>query len=276
MIKINVLLENNSIDAQYEIKHGLSILIDYNGSNILLDVGPDDKFADNAVKKNIDLGKVDYLFLSHNHNDHTGGINKFIEINNTAQIYLMDDIENEYYLKLFLFKKYIGLELFENNSSRIIQVVDDLIINDKIFFIKNIVSTHKKPIINKTLYKRENNKIVKDTFDHEGILVLEDDNELAIFNSCSHNGILNVIETVKAKIPNKKIRSYIGGLHLFSPRIMRGKKYIQYLDDLTNKLKGLELTIYTGHCTGKFALDYMKEKLGNMVQEINTGMELGV
>jgi len=276
MIKINVLLENHSIDTQYETKHGLSILMEHNGNTVLLDVGPDTKFADNAVKMKVDLKKVNYLFLSHNHNDHTGGINKFIEINDSAPIYLMDNIDNNYYLKLLVFYKSIGLKLFEKNRSRVIRVTDDMIIDNKIFFLHNIFSEYRKPIINKKLYKKENNKIVNDTFDHEGILVLEDDNELVVFNSCSHNGILNAIETVKTKIPNKAIRSYVGGLHLFSPRIMRGKEYNKYLDDLISKLKGFDITIYTGHCTGKFALDCMKDKLGEMVREINTGMELQV
>ena len=275
-MKINILLENNTIDTQYKTKHGLSILIDYNGKTILLDTGPDTKFAENAAKMNMDLKKVNYLFLSHNHNDHTGGINRFIEINDTAPIYLMDDIDNNYYLKLLFFYKSIGLKLHEQNRSRIIQVSDDLIIDDTIFFLRNSVATYKKPIINKRLFKNNGGRIINDTFDHEGILALEDNDELVIFNSCSHNGILNAIETVQAKIPNKRIRSYVGGLHLFSPRILRGREYTGYLDSLINELKGLDITVYTGHCTGKFALDYMKEKLGNMIQEINTGMVLNV
>jgi len=276
MIKISILLENHSVDTRYEIKHGLSVLIDHNGNTVLLDVGPDTKFADNAVKMNKDLKKVKHLFLSHNHNDHTGGINRFIEINDTAPIYLMDNMDNNYYLKLLFFYKSIGLKLYERNRSRIIQVTKDIIMDNKIFFLQNTFSEYRKPLINKKLYKKENKKIVNDTFDHEGILVLEDNNELVIFNSCSHNGLLNAIETVKAKIPNKKIRSYVGGLHLFSPRIMRGKEYHKYLDDLINRLERLETTIYTGHCTGKYALDYMKDKLGEKIREINTGMVLNV
>lgn len=276
MIEITILLENNSVNTQYKSKHGLSVLIEYKGNNILLDVGPDDNFAENAIKMNIDLKKVKYLFLSHNHYDHTGGINKFCEINDTAPVYLMDNIDRKYYVKKLFFKKSIGLKLNEKNRSRITQVTKDLLIDDTIFFMHNIISKYKKPIINKKLYKEENNKKINDTFDHEGILALEDDNELVIFNSCSHNGILNVIETVKTKMPNKKIRSYIGGLHLFKPPIIGANKYYEYLDYLINEFKQMNISIYTGHCTGRFALDYMKEKLGNRIQEINTGMKLSV
>ncbi|MCL1865257.1 MAG: MBL fold metallo-hydrolase [Spirochaetes bacterium] len=275
MLKINVLLENYSIENRFKPRHGLSILIDYNGSNILLDVGPDDKFIENANKMNKDLTKITSLFLSHNHIDHTGGINEFIKVNNKANIYLMDDIDSKYYLKLLFFNIPIGLKLNKENRSRIIQTSDDVIIDDKIYFLKNTVSQYLKPTFNKKLYKKDKNKIIHDTFDHEGILVLEDNNELLIFNSCSHNGILNIIETVKSKIPGKRIRSYVGGLHLFNPatKIHESKEYLDYL---IKELTKMNIIIYTGHCTGKFALDYMRGKLGEKIQEINTGMELSV
>ena len=278
MIKINVLLENYSINDQYKSGHGLSVLINYNDSNILLDVGPDNKFIGNAIKTGIDLTKVDYLFLSHSHIDHTGGINDFIKINNRAPIYLMDNIDNKYYIKVFFLNIPIGLKLDKKFRSRITQVKDDLIMdnmNDKIYFLKNMVSKYQKPTFNKNLYKKDKNKIVNDNFDHEGILVLEENNELLIFNSCSHNGILNVIETVKTKIPNKKIRSYLGGLHLFNPPTKTNESP-EYLDYLIKELRNMDITIYTGHCTGRYALNYMKDALGSMIQEINTGMELSL
>ncbi|MCL2832473.1 MAG: hypothetical protein FWD78_04825 [Treponema sp.] len=54
MVKIKVLLENYSINNEYKTKHGLSILIQFNNEIILLDVGPDKKFSENACKMNAD------------------------------------------------------------------------------------------------------------------------------------------------------------------------------------------------------------------------------
>ena len=275
MVQIKVLLENFSINDKFSSKHGLSILIEYYEKKILLDVGPDRKFIQNANIMGIDLSKITDLFLSHNHRDHTGGLNEFVKINNTASIFLMDDINNKYYAKSHFFPISIGLKLKKKYSSRITQIKNDLIIDNKIFFLKNSFSENVKPTYNKKLFKKEKGRIVNDTFDHEGILVFEDNNELLIFNSCSHNGILNIIETVKTKIPNKKIRSYIGGLHLNNPATKQHEND-EYLDNIINKLKIMDINIYTGHCTGKFVLNYMKEKLGNIVHEINTGMELSV
>jgi 7,8-dihydropterin-6-yl-methyl-4-(beta-D-ribofuranosyl)aminobenzene 5'-phosphate synthase len=275
MIKINILVENHSINSEYKSSHGLSILIEYDNKNILLDVGADNNFSINAIKKNIDLAKVDYLFLPHNHMDHTRGINKFLEINHTCPVYLMDNIDSKYYIKLLFFNIPVGLKLNKKYRSRISQLSDDLVIDKKIHFLKNIVSKYQKPTFNKKLYKKINGSLINDTFEHESILVVEDNNELVIFNSCSHNGILNIIDTVKTNIPNKKIRCYIGGLHLFNPTTKINDSD-EYLDYLINGLKEMDIIIYTGHCTGKYGLKYLKEKLGEKIQEINTGMELSV
>ena len=273
MIKTKILLENYSVNTQCKPSHGFSILIEFNKKNILLDVGGDNNFPKNAVAMNVDLIDVDYLFLSHNHIDHTGGINKFLELNKTASVHLLDNIDNKYYIKLFFLKIPIGLKLNKKYRERITQLENDITLENKIHFFRNITSDFRKPTFNNKLFKKEGNKTVRDTFEHEGILVLEDGNELLIFNSCTHNGILNVIETVKAKLPNKKIRCFVGGLHLFNPTTKKNESN-EYLDYLLKELENIDFIVYTGHCTGKYALNYMKEKLGDKIQEINTGMEL--
>ena len=275
MVQIKVLLENFSVNNKYKTKHGLSILIEYNEKKILLDVGPDGRFTKNADIMGIDLSKIPELYLSHNHNDHTGGLNEFVKINNTAAIFLMDDINNKYYVKLFFLPIFVGLKLKKEYYSRITQIKNDQNIDNKIFFLKNSINENTKPTFNKKLFKKENGRMVQDKFDHEGILVLDDNNELLIFNSCSHNGILNIIETVKNKIPNKKIRSYIGGLHLSNPNTKQHENN-EYLDNIINMIKMSNINIYTGHCSGKYVINYFKEKLGNSIHEINTGMELSV
>ena len=275
-MEINILLENNRIDTRFKTNHGLSILINHKGKMILLDVGPDNKFIDNAKIMNFDLTKVEMLFLSHAHYDHTRGLNDFLEINNNAVIYLMDNINSRYCKKLFkLFNISIGLKLRKKHNSKITQINNDLILDKGIYFLKTTVHKHQKPASNKYLFKIDNKKAIPDTFDHEGILVFEDNDELIIFNSCSHNGLLNIIETVEAKIPDKKIKSYIGGLHLSNPATKENESK-EYLDILTSHLIQKDICIYTGHCTGRYALDYLKENLKDKIQEINTGMRLSI
>jgi len=268
-----ILLENNSIDAKLKSNHGLSLLIKYKEKNILLDVGPNGKFIRNAEKMNIDLKDVDLLFLSHSHNDHTGGLNNFFKVNNKSVVYLMDKISSRYYIKHWPFNISIGLKIRKKYNSKITQLSGDLVIDDGIYFLKNSISNYQKPNSNGNLFKKDSSGIVPDTFDHEGILVIEDKGELIVFNSCSHNGILNIIETVETRIPNKKIRAYVGGLHLSNPGTKQHESD-EYLDTLIKQIAEKGITVYTGHCTGRYAIDYLKNGLKEKLREINTGMRV--
>jgi 7,8-dihydropterin-6-yl-methyl-4-(beta-D-ribofuranosyl)aminobenzene 5'-phosphate synthase len=102
-MKLTVLLENYSVNKKFKSNHGLSLFIEYKGKIILLDTGSNSNFLENAKLIKLDLSKVDYLFLSHNHSDHTGGINDFLGINNISENYLMDGIFSKYYNKILFF-----------------------------------------------------------------------------------------------------------------------------------------------------------------------------
>ena len=60
---------------------GLSIYIEQQDLRVLFDVAYSGLYADNAKKLGIDLETIDYVVLSHHHDDHTRGLlfNQFTE-----------------------------------------------------------------------------------------------------------------------------------------------------------------------------------------------------
>ena len=87
-MKITVLMENTAARETLAAEHGLSLYIQTAHRNILFDMGQTDAFARNAQALGIDLAQVDTAVLSHGHYDHGGGLEKFLEINKTAPIYI--------------------------------------------------------------------------------------------------------------------------------------------------------------------------------------------
>ena len=81
-MRITTLVENTKISDEYENKHGLSFHIETEKHNILFDLGPKNTFLTNAKKLNINLEEVDIVVISHGHNDHGGGLEEFLKINN--------------------------------------------------------------------------------------------------------------------------------------------------------------------------------------------------
>ena len=99
-MKWTVLSDNRSCNAQLETEHGLSILLETDRHRILLDTGASDVFIRNAERLNIDLTTVDYVFISHGHSDHAGGLRYLMEINQQAKIIVSPDaLSGKFYSK---------------------------------------------------------------------------------------------------------------------------------------------------------------------------------
>ena len=87
-MKIWTLMENSACRDDLASEHGLSLYIETNGRRILFDAGQSAAFADNAEKMGVDLTQVDFAVLSHGHYDHSGGLQRFLEINDNTKIYV--------------------------------------------------------------------------------------------------------------------------------------------------------------------------------------------
>ena len=87
-MRVTMLLDNIAADPRLAAEHGLSLYIETEKHRILFDAGQSDAFARNAEALGIDLSAVDIAFVSHGHYDHTGGIARFLELNDHAPVYV--------------------------------------------------------------------------------------------------------------------------------------------------------------------------------------------
>ena len=73
-MKWTVQVDNRTNDPVLETEHGLSVFLETERHRILLDTGASDMLIRNAERTGIDLSTVDYVFISHGHSDHAGGL----------------------------------------------------------------------------------------------------------------------------------------------------------------------------------------------------------
>jgi len=73
-MKWTVLVDNRTNDGTLQTEHGLAILLETEKHRVLLDTGASDMLIGNAECLGLDLGTVDYVFVSHGHSDHAGGL----------------------------------------------------------------------------------------------------------------------------------------------------------------------------------------------------------
>ena len=249
---------------------GLSIYIEYQGKNILLDTGGSELFSENARKLGKELDKVDYAVLSHAHADHANGMRAFFMSNDKANFYLQNGAEENCYLKKWIFHKYVGLPkgILEEYKERIRFAKGDYTLFPGVSLIPHKTAGLSEIGKKNSMYIRSKNGWKPDDFSHEQSLVFETTEGLVIFNCCSHGGADNIINEIKATYPDKKIKALIGGFHLFG----KPKKEVK---ELANRIKdtGIEM-VYTGHCTGQNSYKVLKEELGDMVQQLRVGLEI--
>ena len=86
--KLTVLVDNTP-GPGLEGAWGLSILVETERNVVLFDAGPDPGVLErNVMKLGVDLGRVDFAVLSHNHYDHTGGFSYIARARPGLKIYV--------------------------------------------------------------------------------------------------------------------------------------------------------------------------------------------
>ena len=280
-MKITVLLENIRLkNSDLIVEHGISLFIEKNGYNILFDTGgPQESAIKNASKMGIDLGKVDIAVISHGHNDHTGGLLKFFQINDKAPVYLKKESLGSYYSRRPEGEKYIGIgsDIPEKYLERLHFVDETTEIAQDIFLVPNIKKDFPGPYSNHVLFKKINGKLIKDDFKHELFMVIRNNSDLIVLSGCGHNGIKNIINTTKEVFPDKKISTVIGGFHLQAGASTFAVAKKEEIEDIAEWLVIERVEdVYTGHCTGDRGIDLMRPILKDKLKRIYTGMEISL
>lgn len=269
-MKLCVLVDNNPGQRNYLVaEHGFALWLDIDGKQWLVDTGSSDAFALNAARLGIDIADVDYLILSHGHRDHCGGLDTFLSLNDKAKIYISAKIgSNRYYSTRRGVKRDISLNhsLIANNAHRFIKVCDDIEISDSVKIISSFANNHPMPLANNTLLAND----VLDKFSHEIALAITTTKGIVVISPCSHNGIINTIDTCSHL---GEISHYIGGTHLVDN--FESEEQLIGLA-LTLHRRYPNLTLLSGHCTGECAKRAFREVLRRKYLDFYTSFSLNI
>ena len=274
-MKIYTLIEDIPVE-EYKTEHGLSILIETEQGNYLLDAGTTDAFLENAEKMSLNVGNVKCSVLSHGHYDHSGGYATYLEQNPAVNVYAAKGADEIYYSGTGGRIHEVGIpgNVLPAYGKHFVYVDTVTEIGEQVWVIPHTTKGLEVFGERATLYKKCGDGYVPDDFLHEQSLVFDTPKGLVIFNSCSHGGVRVIIEEVKAALPDKKIHAFVGGLH------MKGKidgnevcifteKEVKDMADYLIK-EGVDI-LYTGHCTGMVAFGMLKKHLGERIVKLTTG-----
>lgn len=267
--RITVLVDNAEV-AGLCSEWGLSLAIKHGQTNLLLDFGQSDAFAQNAHSLGIDLSTVDVAVLSHAHYDHADGMAAFFAHNDHAPLWLSAACAEVCWSTKGQTDEphYIGIlpGTLERFADRLRRAPIDRVttIAPGVHLVPHTTPGLARKGEQDGMLLRMGDQWVPDDFAHEMSLVLEQPGgDLVICNSCSHAGLGTIANEVHAAFPGKAIRAFVGGLHLFRSSDEDVLRVAQQI-----RAAGIQ-QVYAGHCTGDRALALLRRELPGRVYDLS-------
>ena len=242
---------------------GYSALVEVDGRKILFDTGAHpDVVLRNAAEIGIDLATVDTVILSHNHDDHTGGLIALREA--TMQ-------KNPKALATAL----VGAGIFEPRYAKSGTDVNGLAplraryiadgghfeekpgpveIAPGVWFSGPVPRPNNETNWQPGLKRKTATGLVDDTVPEDSALIFVTDQGIVILTGCGHAGIMNLVDDARRIAGNRPLLAVIGGLHLFA-------KSDAVLAASAAKMQGVRYLL-AAHCTGIEATIKLRKLLG--------------
>ena len=259
-MKWTVLVDNRTNNPSLETEHGLSILLETEKHSILLDTGASDVFIRNAERLGKDLSIVDYVFVSHGHSDHAGGLKHFMKINDKAKVIVSPDaISGRFFSKRGNLHS-ITTAWPEIPEERLLAIEHSESIGDDIYVIAHIPHIYSMPEGNQHLFVQDaRGQYIQDDFRHELALYTGG----LLFTGCAHSGLENILAA--CPLP---VNTVVGGFHLLDNHESGIK-----LSELSHRLTDTypQTQFYTSHCTGNTVFAILQDVMGNKIHPFSCG-----
>jgi len=259
-MKWTVLSDNRTSNSLLEAEHGLSILLETSKYQILLDTGASNLFFRNAEQLGISLSTVDYVFISHGHSDHAGGLCSLLSINENAKVIISPEslIGNFYSERKGLHS--ITTEWPQIPPKQLLAIEHNSEIASNMHIIAHIPQIHPIPKGNRHLFKKnKEGNLIPDNFSHELALYAEG----LLFTGCAHSGLENIL----AACP-WQVNTVVGGFHLLDDNESE-----EELIALSKRLieRYPHTHFYTSHCTGNSVFTTMQLVMGKRLHAFSVG-----
>ncbi|MDL2281480.1 MBL fold metallo-hydrolase [Selenomonadales bacterium OttesenSCG-928-I06] len=270
-MELTILVDNTCDVFGLKGEHGFSVYLeDENHMKGLFDAGSSDVFLENASKLGIDLGELDYVVLSHGHDEHVGGIEHLIAL------YENNDVKPELILHPWALaqREYnpenIGARIPQEKLQKAFKLKktkEPFWINDKLVVLGEIerkFSFEGGFKVGKILVdgKETDDYVADDT-----AIVYNSAKGLVVITGCAHSGLCNIVEYAKKVCNNNEVCAVVGGFFLANNQQEQLNSIVEYFKKMP------DCSLYLCHCTDAFSRFFLRSNL-EKVKEIGVGYGL--
>ena len=258
---------------------GLSILIETDAINVLLDTGKSISATYNANALGIDLSSIDKIVLSHSHADHTGGLREVLRRIRRSEVEIIahpDVWALKYRIRPSQADRFAGIP-FQRQELENFGAVFNLTAKPT-KLTDNIMTTGEIPMVTDfetiesgdTRFIKEATGFRPDEILDDQAIIINTKQGLVVITGCAHRGIINTLYHAQQITGVKIIHTVIGGAHLFTASEHRIRRTIIALKDLNIQRLGL------CHCTGLPAITLMAQEFGDKFFFNNAGTRINI
>jgi 7,8-dihydropterin-6-yl-methyl-4-(beta-D-ribofuranosyl)aminobenzene 5'-phosphate synthase len=231
-VKLTVLSDNYCFAEGTKSEWGYSCLIEGTERTILFDTGTHPEVLQNNLDQlKVDLRKIGQVVISHDHEDHTGGLVTVLAKNHNLSVYL--PYSSSYGL----------LRQAENTGAQV------------------LMSRGPREICRNVFLEEE---MATGAWVKEQSLILNTAQGLVIMTGCAHQGIIKVLKKAKEMF-DRNIYLVFGGFHLLDKSADEIRTIITQFKELGVQNCGAT------HCTGPRAIKMFQEAYGDHFFPMGTG-----
>ena len=261
---------------------GFSALIEADGHRILFDTGTHpNTVLENAKALNVDLSDITEVILSHNHDNHTGGVvtlRRELAKKNPAAMSHAHVGRGIFWSRpkptgegnpLLAFRA-----PYEASGGKFIEHTGPVELVPGVWLTGPVPRVHPERNWSGKVKVQSPEGPVEDNLPEDQSLVINTEQGMVVITGCGHAGIINILEAARGQVRPAPVLAVIGGLHLFAA----DEKTLAWTG---GKLHELQVQSLLGaHCTGIEAVFRLRELAGLdrkpcVVSAVGSTFELG-
>lgn len=248
-VSVTVLVDNMAGSGPVLGEWGLAFLVEIEQHQILLDTGGGRTLLGNARALKVNLRKTEAIVISHEHADHTGGLESALNACGSVDLFVHPaGFDTRYWTDgagAAAHRLPLSRQQLSRRVRKLIETREPTAIRRGLMVTGQIprVNDFEDTGVREYAFLDESLKTPDPILDDQAVFFLVPEG-VVILLGCGHAGLINTMRYVSELVGERRIYAVIGGTHLVSASRERIEKTVEAL-----KQYGVQ-KVMLAHCTG--------------------------